>query len=444
MIPTDLAPSILQGHVLDRLRELPSESVQCVVTSPPFWGLRRYDVCGCAQDYVRSEGRSDEGGSMPSKADGAVRLKEPDPNCRWCHGTGKVEGMEDVLWGGSATCDHQLVETKPRRPREVDDAGGTISKGNRGASYGAAGGKRCVKCDGWLGQLGLEPTVQEYVAHLTLVCRDIRRVLRDTGIFWLEIGDSYVRHPAGLVGEARWAASTLTNESHEGAEQAGSLDKRTTGLREKNLALVPERLIVSLQEDGWIVRSKPIWWKRNAMPEPARDRPSVDYTHIYMLTKRPEYFADMEAVKVPANGGHSWGKAVASGDGKMGEENSTTRSKPSWYASMKAQVPPGAPRNLRTVWDISAKGYSGAHFATFPPELPERCIRASTKPGGLVLDPFAGSGTTLAEAKRLGRRSIGIELNPAYVALIRDRVAEARTETAYNPAQRRLAEFVGA
>ena len=540
---------------------------------------------------------------MPRFADGPIREKAADPNCRWCHGTGKIPGM-DTEWGGSRDCEHEWEVTPPRRPREANDAGGAINKGNRGASYDAVGGRVCRKCGCWFGCLGLEATVGLYLEHLVGVFHELRRVLRDTGVAWVEIGDSFSTHPAGLTGLKRWKASTLSNRDNTGAEQAGAIDRRSNGLREKNLSLVPERLVIALQDDGWIVRSKPIWWKRNCMPDSARDRPTVDYSNIYMLVKEPRYYFDMEAVREGAVGGHSWGKAVASAQGKMGEEGSNVRAKPSWYASMEAQVPAGGPRNLRTVWDIPAKGYPGAHFASFAPELPERCILASTSEKGacpecgapwkrvvgtggpnrewqracgsdsegeyhgqavklyegtgaenasdvkrrilagmvekqtvgwaptcghyqdpcdrchrpwvrqnavqkastfnvrvrdakagilgqksglggevadateeemdayeggasaasspyrlrevevawpgcacrrplpcVVLDLFAGSGTTLAVAKRLGRRSIGIELSPAYIALIRERVAEARTETARHPGQRRLMEF---
>ena len=518
-LPSGLAPLILQGHVINRLRELPENSIQCVVTSPPFLGLRRYDICGCA---VRR--REPKPGVLTDRTD-PRRFDEPNPSCPWCHGTGKIEGMNDVLWGGSTKCAHEWKKTSPRRPRDKDDAGGAISKGNRGASYDASGGKLCAKCNGWLGQFGLEPTAQMYVAHAVKVFRGVRRVLRDDGTCWIEIGDSFSTHPAGLTGEKRWAASGLGNVDHTGAEQAGSIDRRTAGSpREKNLMLVPQRLAIAFQDDGWIVRSIVIWHRQNPMPEAVRDRPTQSHSYILMLTKEPRYFFDQEATRETAQGGHSWGKAVQLSHGKMGTEDSVIRSKPSWYASMREQVPAGGGRNIRYVWTIPTKGYPGAHFATFPESLPERCILASTSEKGAcpkcgspwervmsdggpdlewrracggdangeyhgeaikryegtgaenasdvkrrilaglwrrqtvgwrptcscgesatvpctVLDPFAGSGTTLAVAKRLGRASVGIEMNPMYVSLIRQRVAEAITESVHHPSQRRLVEF---
>ena len=583
-----LEPLVLQGNVLDVLRTLPQGSVQCVVTSPPFWGLRRYDLCGCAQDYVRGET------GMPRFADGPIREKAADPNCRWCHGTGKIPGM-DTEWGGRRDCEHEWEATPPRRPRSADDATRPVQQGNRGAAYDAVGGRVCRKCSCWVGALGLEPTVGLYLEHLVGVFHELRRVLRDTGVAWVEIGDSFSTHPAGLTGLKRWKASTLSNRDNTGAEQAGSIDRRSNGLREKNLSLVPCRLAIALQDEGWIVRSVVVWNRPNPMPESIRDRPAQAHSYILMLAKEPRYFYDAEAVREGAVGGHSWGNRSIR---KVGDEESNIRSKPSWYESMSYQVPSGGSRNLRSVWTIPSQAYPGSHFAVFPERIPEIAILAGTSEKGacpecgapwkrivgrsnpsleeagpstrgwanthqqtsnpqsveslhrndggvyssavtagwaptcacypdpcdrchrpwvrqnavqkastfnvrvrdakagilgqksglggevadateeemdayeggasaasspyrlrevevawpgcacrrplpcVVLDLFAGSGTTLAVAKRLGRRSIGIELSPAYIALIRERVAEARTETARHPGQRRLMEFV--
>jgi len=184
-LPTDLNPLILQGNVLDVLASLPRASVHCSVFSPPFWGLRRYDVCSCAQGYTRGE----EDHPMPQLASGPISAKTPDPNCRWCHGTGVIPGM-DTLWGGNPSCVHKWVRTPPRRPRRMADEGNLPSAGN----YEARGGQFCELCEGWSGALGLEPTPQLYVDHMVMVFSALRRVVRDDGIIWCEVGDTYLTH----------------------------------------------------------------------------------------------------------------------------------------------------------------------------------------------------------------------------------------------------------
>ena len=557
-----LKPRILAGHVLDQLRALPDGSVQCVVTSPPFWGLRLYSVCGCAQGYVRSP--------TPSVDGGAVRRKAADPNCRWCGGTGRIDGQE-AAWGGDVLgCSHKWAATSPRRTRGENDTNSAVQQGNRGTAYNAEGGILCAKCGCWFGSLGLEPTPQLYVEHMVAVFREIRRVLRSDGVAWCEIGDSYAA----------------------GSNPPG-------GLKPKDLVMIPFRLALALQADGWWVRSDDIWARQNPMPESVRDRPARAHSYVFQLTKGERYFYDADAVREVATGGHPWGKAAGGEGNKVAGNDTNIRQKESWYDSMRYQFESGDLRNLRTVWNIpSAAGYDAgigvAHFASFPERLPEICILASTsekgacpecgapwrrvvavdyevlrdglmkdqpkhaakaemgissergfevavarrqpttvgwaptckcypdpcdlcevawtrrkverrsstfnvrvrdaKSGALgfksglagekadatedeidaydggtsgpssqyryqeaevswpgcdcrkpvpctVLDPFAGSGTTLAVAKRLGRQSVGVELNPAYCAVIEQRVSETRTETARDPAQRRLTAY---
>jgi len=496
---------------------------------------------------------------MPRKADGAIRYRASDPNCPWCGGTGHIEGVEEQLWGGRTDCAHVWEETPPRRERSATDKGKTSNIGNRGASYDALGGRFCLQCGAWSGHLGLEPTPDLYVSHLLMVFREVWRVLRDDGVAWLEVGDSYVTHPAGLIGEARWKASTLANRDHTGAEQAGSVDKRQGELREKNLALVPFRVALALQADGWIVRQDNIWVRPNPMPESVHDRTTRAHSYVFQLVKQPRYYYDAEAVR------EAWTDTTPSDVNRALHGSPNYQWKGAGTEGLKLANPrpvgdPRLGRNLRSVWTIPTAAYKGAHFATFPEALAERCILAATSERGacpqcgtpwerttdhanliavwtptcrcypdpcdrcgtawvqktiqrrvstmnirvrdakkgilgqksglggivadatqeeidaygtvdraseesyrmeetevrfpgcncrapvpcMVLDPFAGSGTTLATAKRLGRRSVGVELNPLYVDLIRQRLAETRTEAVHYPGQRRLDLFVEA
>lgn len=329
---------LLEGDVLDRLRDLPEASVQCCVTSPPYWGLRDY---------------------------GTRRWFDADPGCT-----------------------HQdLIEHKPHHPGQVEQ---TKWKSAEAAGKGqTATTHSCRQCGGWYGQLGLEPTFQGYIQHLVAVFEEVRRVLRPDGTLWLNLGDSY----------------------------AGP---HTEGLKPKDLIGIPWRVAFALQDAGWWLRSDVVWDKPNAMPESVRDRPTKSHEYVFLCTKSEHYYYDPDAIKEP--------KRVR-------------------YESSEDE----ARRNKRTVWPINYKPFKGAHFAVFPPGLPETCIKAGTSEKGacsecgapwsrdgvewkrpcscegelvpcLVLDPFAGSGTTLMIAKGLRRDFLGIELSEYYINLANERI----------------------
>lgn len=299
---------ILQGDVRERLSALPADSFDCIVTSPPYWGLRDYGV---------------------------------------------------------------------------------------------------------VGQIGLEPTLAEYLDTMVAVCRELRRVLKPSGTFWLNVGDSYsqseIRHrnKQGASGLAtsfgRWAENTA---------QTGR--KNVSGLKPKDLCMVPNRLAIRLQEDGWYVRSEIIWAKPNPMPESVTDRPTSAHEKIWLLTKSERYAYDAQAIAEPSKypPGCGWDDA-----GHEIALKTAGTLNPAFRAIKET-------RNARNVWTIASQPYAEAHFATFPPELAERCIKAGCPAGGHVLDPFGGAGTAGLVADRLGRDATLIELNPAYVTLIKDRIIE--------------------
>ena len=288
------------------------------------------------------------------------------------------------------------------------------------------------------GQIGLEPTPDEYVAAMVAVFREVRRVLRDDGTLWLNIGDSYAR--AG--GEGGHGPNTKVGNTR-------SLEQRRmlvppAGYKPKDLLGIPWMGAFALRADGWYLRSDIIWHKPNPMPESVRDRPTSAHEHVFLLSKRDRYFYDSDAIRQPlaeasysrlaqdidgqtgstrANGGAKTNgtmKAVKFGGNKgQGDHGSAAR-----RASGNDWDPKTETANARNVWTIATQPFSGAHFATMPPALAERCILAGSKPGDTVLDPFGGAGTTGLVADRLGRNAVLIELNADYQTLATDRVQD--------------------
>jgi DNA modification methylase len=337
---------ILEGDVRERLADLPDASVQCCVTSPPYYGLRDYGVSG---------------------------------------------------------------------------------------------------------QIGLEPTLAEYIATMVDVFRDVRRVLRNDGTLWLNIGDSYARTQESNVPQTKNKPVAYPLHTKAGSsdglvgrsERPGSRSS-SDGMKPKDLMMVPARLALALQDDGWYLRSDIIWHKPNPMPESVTDRPTSAHEHILLLAKRARYYYDADAIREPlaassvarlaqdiegqegshrANGGAKTNgtmKAVRT-DKQRGHGRRHDGFNDRWDAMPKdEQQANGA--NARNVWTIATRAWKEAHFATFPPEIPRRCIKAGSKPGDTVLDPFGGSGTVGLEADRLGRDAILIELNPEYAAMARRRI----------------------
>jgi site-specific DNA-methyltransferase (adenine-specific) len=260
---------VLEGDSLDALRLLPSNSVQCAITSPPYWGLRDYNING---------------------------------------------------------------------------------------------------------QIGLEPTLREFINHLVAVFCELKRVLRDDGTLWLNIGDGYTS------GNRGYRAADKKNPA-----RAMSLRPDTPqGLKPKDLQGIPWRLVFALQDDGWYLRSDIIWNKPNAMPESVKDRPTKSHEYVFMLTKSEQYYYNYEASKeIGLNGEY---------------------------------------RNRRTVWNINTQSFQEAHFATFPQKLVEPCVLISSKPGDFILDPFFGSGTVGVVCVQNKRQYVGIELNPEYIEIAANRL----------------------
>jgi DNA modification methylase len=235
---------------------------------------------------------------------------------------------------------------------------------------------------GVVGQIGMEKTSQDYIDRLVIVFREVGRVLRNDGVLWLNLGDFY-----------------------SGGEMMG----------------IPWRVAFALQSDGWWLRSEIIWNKPNQMPESVKTRPTKSHEHIFLLAKSVEYFYDCDAIREPHSDdyltnkrGRQWGDKVRNkaGNGKSAQGD-----------DFESHYHPNG-RNRRSVWTITTKPFKEAHFAVFPPEIPEICIKAGSKSGDTILDPFSGAGTTGLVAEKLGRKFIGIELNPSYVEMSKKRIED--------------------
>lgn len=324
------------------------------------------------------------------------------------------------------------------------------------------------------GQLGLEATPEEYVADLVAVFRQVRRVLRADGTVWLNLGDSYAAKRRGS--DLAWAKSRLTNPGNVQKAQAASLRDtgerhrgKGAGVKEKDLIGIPWRVAFALQEDGWYLRADIIWAKPNPMPESVTDRPTKAHEYVFLLTKSPRYYYDAAAIREPATGDHprhvdsinedpsarAPGQPPHTGlhratrrdrferDGAVADlvlpgqthaQHRRRRTPSGWATGPGSHSTlehngrgPGKTgkaedagvvvlgRNRRSVWTIPTRPYPGAHFATFPEQLVEPCVLAGCPEGGVVLDPFAGSGTVGLVAQRLSRRAVLIDLNADYL-----------------------------
>jgi DNA modification methylase len=346
----DEAITIFHGNSLDVLKELPSESVHCCVTSPPYWGLRDY---GCN------------------------------------------------------------------------------------------------------GQLGLEKTPAEYIANMVEIFRMVRELLTDDGTLWLNIGDSYASGKGTCFNPGGGCSSIGKDRKEAGAhplDRGNKSDLEAVGLKPKDLVGIPWMVAFALRADGWYLRQDIIWSKPNPMPESVTDRCTKSHEYIFLLSKSPRYYYDQEAIKEPIKDtsvarliqdvesqagservpGKTNGnmKAVKFGGNKQcpdtrlqsGKEwhplcagGSPASQGHSGYFNVDGTARGGIMANKKSVWTVTTKGYKEAHFATFPPELIIPCIKAGCPEGGIVLDPFFGSGTTGEVCRKLSRKCIGIELNEAYI-----------------------------
>ena len=285
------------------------------------------------------------------------------------------------------------------------------------------------------GQIGMEATPEEYIGRLVRVFREVRRVLRQDGTLWVNIGDSYA---------TRSGPPPPTNTRNS----TGHTEKRPpSGYKYKDLIGVPWLLAFALRADGWYLRQDIIWSKSNCMPESVRDRCTKSHEYIFLLSKSERYYFDAAAISEPI-AGRSTKRYLQNIQGQKGSDRQPGKNN----GTMKAALPrfggskygpdqkeesrtksgkpyiPTLRRNKRSVWTVSTSGFRGAHFAVYPEKLVEPCILAGCPAGGTVLDPFTGSGTTGVVAKRLGRNFVGAEINPEYWAMAKERIASTQPE----------------
>lgn len=341
---------ILIGDVREQLRTLPDNSVNCVVTSPPYWGLRDY---------------------------GTATWKDGDSNCDHSHflGGNGEKSVKQVTSSGTQKYYYRDICKK-------------------------CGAKRTDN------QLGLEPTPDEYVANMVEVFREVRRILSDDGTLWLNIGDSYSGSGKGTAGNL----GKKHNERHLEHKTGGLVPE---GTKPKDLVGIPWMLAFALRADGWYLRQDIIWAKPNPMPESVTDRCTRSHEYVFLLSKSRKYYYNSQAVKEPAVTG-KWDKMPPIGGVKHLDNGNPTYS---------GNQPAGdGLRNRRDVWNIPTKPFKGAHFAVMPERLVEPCILAGCPEGGVVLDPFFGSGTVGVVATKHNRKYIGVELNPEYVEIAKKRL----------------------
>lgn len=270
------------------------------------------------------------------------------------------------------------------------------------------------------GQIGLEDTPDAFVAQMVEVFREVRRVLRDDGTLWLNLGDSYAgswgaqSHRVTGSDDASWRGSQIKNHPKR-ERQTGTV--RQAGVKPKDLYGIPWMVAFALRADGWYLRQDIIWAKPNPMPESVRDRCTKAHEYLFLLSKGPRYHFDAETIAeevAPAT------VARLSQEG-LSEQAGSDRVPGKTNGAMKA-VGATDTRNRRSVWNVATQPFKEAHFATYPPELIEPCILAGCPKGGTVLDPFGGAGTTGLVADRLQRNAVLIELNPAYADIARRRL----------------------
>ena len=326
---------VIVGDCFKIMSEMDEQSVDLVVTSPPYWGIRSYEI-------------------------------------------------DSKIWGGDSNCEH-LWDNK----------------------------NKCLKCDAWKGELGLEPHPQMFIKHLVEFGKLVSRVLKPTGLFWLNLGDTFCGGGKSKKNQLLWQ----TNHSYLSTPPGANVEMDGGWLQPKQLLMMPSRVACRLQDDGWILRSDIIWHKSNHMPEGIKDRFSKTYEHFFMFSKQSKYYFNLDAVRVPhkasvnnPNWKNTYIRKATNKTADIGKIQNI----------VKEYNPLG--KNPGDIWEVTPQPFHGSHFAVFPENLIERIIKSSCPTDGIVLDPFSGSGTSLYIAHKLGLNYIGIDIKQEYVKMAEERI----------------------
>jgi len=364
---------IYKGHVLEVLSGMASESVHCVITSPPYWGLRDYGI-------------------EPQIWDG--KDVKCNGNCHFLDNE-KIEADPSCLKHGLAMCKHEWVSNINKNPNA---GGGAGLNRNRDGDYRKNGyeSQFCRHCNAWRGSLGLEPSLDLYVSHLVQIFSEVKRVLHKSGCVWVNLGDSYASSPAGNKTQTEFAKRGGRYRTDNYRKDVG----QDSGLKPKDLCMIPARVAIALQADGWYLRSAMPWVKRSAMPESVTDRPASALEHVFLLSKSPKYYFDMDAVRQKQSDNpetinrykYKPGQKSGRTDGLSNPTGNFDDYQPStgrnyrntdlFYESIKPPHGMIFAGDEPVGLDVNPQGFPEAHFATFSPKIPEICIKAGTSEKG--------------------------------------------------------------
>lgn len=368
---------ILNGDCIEMMKTLPDNCIDTCVTSPPYWGLRDYG------------------------------------------GDGKVWGNQLCIRDDDTYVNHEWEGYT--RPSE-NTRNNNNSLQLKSAYWNPQEQAFCKHCDAWFGQLGLEPTIQQYVKNMVEVFSHVHRILKPEGTLWLNLGDSY------CAGQRKSAVKD--NAGGDRGLPTNRRNQASGGLKNKDLVGVPWRVAFALQEAGWWLRQDIIWAKPNCMPESVKDRCTKNHEYMFLFAKSEKYYFDNEAIKentVKKPDKRVSAFTYADNEDWAKDKDASRISKAKGIA--EARTKNYAKRNKRSVWWIGPKPFPEAHFAVFPIELIEPCILAGSPVGGTVFDPFGGSGTTAIASIKHGRNAILTELSPDYVKIAEKRISDFKKQT---------------